>query len=52
MEIVFGRDAEPELSLSLPLGAGRLTRAYTGKIGQAGGAAGLPPLVTASDDAR
>src|SRR5215471_16550792 len=27
MEIVFGRDAEPELSISLPLGAGRLTRA-------------------------
>jgi exopolyphosphatase/guanosine-5'-triphosphate,3'-diphosphate pyrophosphatase len=28
MEIVSGRDAEPELSLSLPLGAGRLTRAF------------------------
>jgi exopolyphosphatase / guanosine-5'-triphosphate,3'-diphosphate pyrophosphatase len=28
MEIVFGRDAEPELSISLPLGAGRLTRAF------------------------
>ena len=28
MEIVFGRDAEPELSASLPLGAGRLTRAF------------------------
>ena len=28
MEIAFGRDAEPELSLSLPLGAGRLTRAF------------------------
>jgi exopolyphosphatase/guanosine-5'-triphosphate,3'-diphosphate pyrophosphatase len=28
MEIVFGRDAEPELSMSLPLGAGRLTRAF------------------------
>lgn len=28
MEIVFGRDAEPELSVSLPLGAGRLTRAF------------------------
>ncbi len=27
-EIVFGRDAEPELSVSLPLGAGRLTRAF------------------------
>ena len=28
MEMAFGRDAEPELSLSLPLGAGRLTRAF------------------------
>jgi exopolyphosphatase/guanosine-5'-triphosphate,3'-diphosphate pyrophosphatase len=28
MEIVSGRDTEPELSLSLPLGAGRLTRAF------------------------
>ncbi len=28
MEIVFGRDAEPGLSVSLPLGAGRLTRAF------------------------
>ncbi|HVT71157.1 MAG TPA: Ppx/GppA family phosphatase [Trebonia sp.] len=28
MEIVFGRDAEPELSVSLPLGAGRLTREF------------------------
>ena len=28
MEIAFGRDAEPELSLSLPLGAGRLTRDF------------------------
>ena len=28
MEIVFGRDAEPELALSLPIGAGRLTRAF------------------------
>ncbi len=28
MEIVFGRDAEPELAISLPLGAGRLTRAF------------------------
>jgi exopolyphosphatase / guanosine-5'-triphosphate,3'-diphosphate pyrophosphatase len=28
MEIVFGGDAEPELSVSLPLGAGRLTRAF------------------------
>lgn len=28
MEIVFGRDAEPELAMSLPLGAGRLTRAF------------------------
>jgi exopolyphosphatase/guanosine-5'-triphosphate,3'-diphosphate pyrophosphatase len=28
MEIAFGRDAEPELSISLPLGAGRLTRAF------------------------
>jgi exopolyphosphatase/guanosine-5'-triphosphate,3'-diphosphate pyrophosphatase len=28
MEIAFGRDAEPELSVSLPLGAGRLTRAF------------------------
>jgi exopolyphosphatase / guanosine-5'-triphosphate,3'-diphosphate pyrophosphatase len=26
MEIVLGRDAEPELAISLPLGAGRLTR--------------------------
>jgi exopolyphosphatase / guanosine-5'-triphosphate,3'-diphosphate pyrophosphatase len=28
MEIVLGRDAEPELALSLPLGAGRLTRRF------------------------
>lgn len=28
MEIVLGRDAEPELLVSLPLGAGRLTRAF------------------------
>jgi len=28
MEIVFGGDSEPELSMSLPLGAGRLTRAF------------------------
>jgi exopolyphosphatase / guanosine-5'-triphosphate,3'-diphosphate pyrophosphatase len=28
LEIVFGRDSEPELSISLPLGAGRLTRAF------------------------
>ena len=28
MEIVLGRDAEPELAVSLPLGAGRLTRAF------------------------
>jgi exopolyphosphatase / guanosine-5'-triphosphate,3'-diphosphate pyrophosphatase len=28
MEIVFGRDAEPELAVSLPLGAGRLTRQF------------------------
>ena len=28
MEIVFGRDAEPELAISLPLGAGLLTRAF------------------------
>ncbi len=28
MEIVFGRDAEPELSISLPLGAGRLAAAF------------------------
>jgi exopolyphosphatase / guanosine-5'-triphosphate,3'-diphosphate pyrophosphatase len=28
MEIAFGRDAEPELAVSLPLGAGRLTRAF------------------------
>ena len=28
MEIALGRDAEPELALSLPLGAGRLTRAF------------------------
>lgn len=28
MEIVLGRDARPDLTLSLPLGAGRLTRAY------------------------
>jgi exopolyphosphatase/guanosine-5'-triphosphate,3'-diphosphate pyrophosphatase len=28
MEIVLGRDAQPELAVSLPLGAGRLTRAY------------------------
>ncbi|MBV9204994.1 MAG: hypothetical protein JO037_06260 [Actinobacteria bacterium] len=28
MEIVLGRDAEPELALSLPLGAGRLSRTF------------------------
>ncbi|GAB3403279.1 Ppx/GppA family phosphatase [Flindersiella endophytica] len=28
MEIVLGRDAEPDFAVSLPLGAGRLTRAY------------------------
>lgn len=28
MEIVLGRDAEPELAVSLPLGAGRLTRMF------------------------
>jgi exopolyphosphatase/guanosine-5'-triphosphate,3'-diphosphate pyrophosphatase len=28
MEIAFGRDSEPELSVSLPLGAGRLTREF------------------------
>jgi exopolyphosphatase / guanosine-5'-triphosphate,3'-diphosphate pyrophosphatase len=28
MEIALGRDAEPELAVSLPLGAGRLTRAF------------------------
>lgn len=28
MEIVFGRDAEPGLAVSLPLGAGRLTRRF------------------------
>jgi exopolyphosphatase/guanosine-5'-triphosphate,3'-diphosphate pyrophosphatase len=28
MEIVFGRDAEPDLAVSLPLGAGRLTRSF------------------------
>ncbi|ANZ40206.1 hypothetical protein BBK82_33420 [Lentzea guizhouensis] len=28
MEIALGRDAEPELALSLPVGAGRLTRAF------------------------
>ena len=28
MEIVLGRDAEPEFAMSLPLGAGRLTRAF------------------------
>src|SRR5439155_19825506 len=28
MEIVLGRDAEPELALALPLGAGRLTRQF------------------------
>ncbi|QRP49737.1 hypothetical protein [Amycolatopsis sp. FDAARGOS 1241] len=28
MELVLGRDAEPELALSLPLGAGRLTREF------------------------
>jgi exopolyphosphatase/guanosine-5'-triphosphate,3'-diphosphate pyrophosphatase len=28
MEIVFGRDAEPELAVSLPMGAGRLTRSF------------------------
>lgn len=28
MEIALGRDAQPELAVSLPLGAGRLTRAF------------------------
>jgi exopolyphosphatase / guanosine-5'-triphosphate,3'-diphosphate pyrophosphatase len=28
MEIVLGRDAEPDLALSLPIGAGRLTRRF------------------------
>lgn len=28
LEIVLGRDAEPQLAVSLPLGAGRLTRAF------------------------
>jgi exopolyphosphatase/guanosine-5'-triphosphate,3'-diphosphate pyrophosphatase len=28
MEIVLGRDAQPELAVSLPLGAGRLTRMF------------------------
>lgn len=28
MEIVLGRDADPELAVSLPLGAGRLTREF------------------------
>jgi exopolyphosphatase/guanosine-5'-triphosphate,3'-diphosphate pyrophosphatase len=28
MEIALGRDAEPELAVSLPLGAGRLTRTF------------------------
>lgn len=28
MEIMLGRDAEPELAMSLPLGAGRLTRLF------------------------
>lgn len=28
MEIALGRDAQPELAISLPLGAGRLTRAF------------------------
>jgi exopolyphosphatase/guanosine-5'-triphosphate,3'-diphosphate pyrophosphatase len=28
MEIVLGRDAQPELAVSLPLGAGRLTREF------------------------
>ncbi|HET6877147.1 MAG TPA: Ppx/GppA phosphatase family protein [Jatrophihabitans sp.] len=28
MEIALGRDAEPDLAVSLPLGAGRLTRAF------------------------
>ncbi|MGW4842910.1 Ppx/GppA phosphatase family protein [Nocardia brasiliensis] len=28
MELALGRDAEPELALSLPLGAGRLTRQF------------------------
>src|SRR5690242_21651172 len=28
MEVVLGRDAQPELAVSLPLGAGRLTREY------------------------
>lgn len=28
MELALGRDDEPELALSLPLGAGRLTRSY------------------------
>jgi exopolyphosphatase/guanosine-5'-triphosphate,3'-diphosphate pyrophosphatase len=28
LEIVLGRDAEPDLAVSLPLGAGRLTRSF------------------------
>lgn len=28
MDIMLGRDAEPEFAVSLPLGAGRLTRAF------------------------
>jgi exopolyphosphatase / guanosine-5'-triphosphate,3'-diphosphate pyrophosphatase len=28
MEIVLGRDAEPEFAMSLPLGAGRLARVF------------------------
>lgn len=28
MELMLGRDAEPEVAVSLPLGAGRLTRAF------------------------
>jgi exopolyphosphatase / guanosine-5'-triphosphate,3'-diphosphate pyrophosphatase len=32
MEIALGRDAEPDLALSLPLGAGRLTRAFLGEV--------------------
>jgi exopolyphosphatase/guanosine-5'-triphosphate,3'-diphosphate pyrophosphatase len=30
MEVALGRDADPELAVSLPLGAGRLTRAFLG----------------------
>jgi exopolyphosphatase / guanosine-5'-triphosphate,3'-diphosphate pyrophosphatase len=31
MEIVLGRDAEPDLAVTLPLGAGRLTRMHLKK---------------------